>query len=453
MLSDSSNSSKYNINEFRKIEDLTISLVSEIMGRGWSVKRLYEIVKEEVLQYQGENEVWEDFYTNILSEEKEFICFFNFESFPSIEVQRQMQKFKLDLLDGNTISSTYLDGLLNSHISPNKKYIRAISHSFDQHSAINTGWIEIIQTMDILRFYGYKAPEVNNTPIVIDPDGRHFIRNVSVSLVSNKRKHKAPETLLETIRDQISNDKIETVNRKIRSLFEFSRISEESLAPQSTFINLWIGLESFVQTKENDGGIENVKMVVSATTSHNYIYSLVKNFLEDCNRCKLVINDKSEDEKQIFNGRMKAYEVLPFLLGDENHELIVKCCDEKNLLLGYRYRQLRFILNDGKKASRMIEKHMNNVTQHIQRLYRVRSSIVHTAEVNNNINLFIKHLSDYIEATMTVVLHRLENHNFTNLEEVFPMVRDSVDSTIEILKSSNELEKESYYNLLLNGAF
>jgi hypothetical protein len=193
-------------------------------------------------------------------------------------------------------------------------------------------------------------------------------------------------------------------------------------------------------------------MVVSTTASHNYIYSLVKNFLEDCNRCNLVINNES-DGKPILNGRTKAFEVLPFLLDDKRQKQIIKCCDEKNILLGYRYRQLWKILNDGKKASKMINIHKENVTRHIQRLYRVRNAIVHSADANYNINLFIRHLSEYIEATMSVVLHRLENDDFAKLEEVFPMVRDSVESTIEVLKSSNELEKESYYDLLMKGAF
>jgi len=96
--------------------------------------------------------------------------------------------------------------------------------------------------------------------------------------------------------------------------------------------------------------------------------------------------------------------------------------------------------------------HKENIIRHLQRLYRVRNSIVHSAKVDyNNINIFIKHLSDYIESTMSVVLKRLEVNKFNNLEEVFAMVRDSVESTIEVLKNSNGLDKNEYYKVLLNG--
>ena len=54
---------------------------------------------------------------------------------------------------------------------------------------------------------------------------------------------------------------------------------------------------------------------------------------------------------------------------------------------------------------------------------------------------------------MSVVLQRLEINKFNNLEEVFAMVRDRVDSTIEVLKDSWDLDKNEYHKLLLNGIF
>lgn len=166
----------------------------------------------------------------------------------------------------------------------------------------------------------------------------------------------------------------------------------------------------------------------------------------------MLINREGDEFIEI--GRLKVSEAIYFLLDDDNQEIILNSCNEKNNLLGYRYRQLREILVDGKKASNVIESHRENITRHLQRLYRVRNSIVHSAEAHYNINLFIKHLSDYIESTMSVVLQRLEvNDNFDNLDEVFAMIRDSVDSTIEVLGSSNDLDRDEYYKILLNGIF
>ncbi|WP_044641200.1 hypothetical protein [Risungbinella massiliensis] len=452
LLFESESISNIKVKELKEIDNLILILVSELLGKGWSIVKLYELIKENLLPQRDDSEKWEIFIKTILSDPNDYICLFRFESPPSKGLQAKMLDFELDLLNGDTVLMEYSDSKLISHISSDREYLRVIVRVFDQHSAINSAWLQVIQKIDILRFYGYVLPEINKTPIVLWPDGRQFTRNVNVSLVLNKKKYHAPETLLDKIRLQIKKSNSESINRKIKSLFEFNRISEESLAPQSTFLNLWIALESFVQTKEKDGGIDNVKMVVGATASHNYIYSLVKNFLEDCNRCNLEILEE-ESGNSIRIGRLKVYEALPLLLDNSKKEGITTNCYNVNILLGYRYRQLSEILSEGKKASKVIELHKENVVRHLQRLYRVRNAIVHSAEVHYNINLFIKHLSDYIEATMSVVLHRLEDHDFNTLEEVFPMVRDSVESTIEILKSSNDLEEEEYYNLLINGAF
>ncbi|HHW36535.1 MAG TPA: hypothetical protein GXX18_04605 [Bacillales bacterium] len=437
--------------EFEKIEALMLSLVSELLGKGWSSKRLYELIREEILRHYDADK-WEGFFNAILGEKNEYVCLFQVTESISKLLKAKFNKFRLELLVGDSVLSTYTDGSLSSHISPSKTYIRVISRAYDVHSAINGAWQEITDKMDILRFYGYRMPDINKSPIVINPDGKHFTRNITVSLVSNKKKYLAPDSIIDVVWGQLNRAKGNPLNRKINSLFEFSRISEESLAPQSTFLNLWIGLESFVQTKEKDGGIENVKMVVGATSSHNYIYSLVKNFLEDCNRCNVQIIEKG-NENPIYIGHIKANEAIYLLLDESKSSIIMESCDDLNTLLGYRFRQLKAILNDGRKASKVIETHKENVTRHIQRLYRIRNSIVHSAQVHYNINLFIKHLSEYVKSTMSVVLHRLESNDYDTLEQVFALVRDSVDTTIEVLKSSNNLEKEAYYNLLLKGAF
>ena len=68
-------------------------------------------------------------------------------------------------------------------------------------------------------------------------------------------------------------------------------------------------------------------------------------------------------------------------------------------------------------------------------------------------NLFIKHLHEYIEQVMSVVINRLELVSNITLEQIFAQVRDSVDATIETLKNSRLLEKDTYINLVLRGAF
>ncbi|RKJ38617.1 hypothetical protein D7X33_37040, partial [Butyricicoccus sp. 1XD8-22] len=315
---------------------------------------------------------------------------------------------------------------------------------------VNNAWQKIVGKLDILNFYGYPIPDFDTSPIILLPDSPKYLRNVEVDLSTKKRKFRAPDSMMNRVLNQLETGDKE-VNRKLKSLFEFTRISDESLSPQSTFINLWIGIESFVHSREFDGGIENVKMFVSAFSTHNYIYSLIKNFLEDCNRCDVEIIYKERNYKI---GKLTPQDALSLFWNEEFLNYMTDEFKDHNILLSYRLRELCNILKDGKKCATLLEQHKKNIQQHVHRLYRIRNSIVHSGQMQySNTNLFSKHLYEYIEYAMSVVMHRLEEDSSASLEQIFAQVRDSVDTTIETLSNSRLLDQDTYINLLLRGAF
>lgn len=434
--------------DFDHIDVLMHKLASELISSGWSLEELHITVKEKILKHEMTvAEKFETFFALISSVKKTYVLLFPVKSDLSQEAKINLKN--VDFISGNNIIATYADYLLGSHVSNKKDYIRIIEEAYDVKAVVNFSWQRIAKELDVLKFYGFKLPSIDTRPIVLHPDKREYSRNISVSLVSTKQKFTAPRSMMEKVTKQFEHGKAD-VNRKIRNLFEFSRISEESLSPQSTFLNLWIGIESFVQTMEHDGGIENVKMVVSSAATHNYLYSLLKNFLEDCNRCNLEIEVNNRNVKLGQEFPSEAFEIMN---SDEYLEEITTKANRLNILLGHRYLQLRTILKSGRSSADLLEKHKKNINQHIHRLYRIRNAIVHSGEVHYNTNLFIKHLNEYIEMTVSVVLHRLEENNEASLEEVFAQIRDSVEATIETLKNSRHLDLQAYNNLVLKGAF
>ncbi|MCM3711494.1 hypothetical protein [Sporosarcina luteola] len=434
----------------QNLEVLIHMLASELLGNGWSLKALYSLVRVDILNRTSPVfERFNNFYKQILSDPTTYVYLFPIKSGLTRETREQFVQFNVELLDGAAIMSTYDDYDLGHNISRNKDYIRVIGKSYDIQTGMNSMWQRIAEYMDVLRFYGYELPDIDTAPIVLWLNEQRFTRNIQVSLVEKKNRFRAPSTIMQKIQMQLNQGNNE-VNRKIKSLFEFARISDESLSPQSTFLNLWIGIESFVQSKEHEGGIENVKMVVSSSTTHNYLYSLLKNFIEDCNRCNLEV---TIDYQKVEIGKMNPQRAILFLFDDRYAPVIEDVCKEMNILLAYRYIELKDTLLDGKKSSKLLKNHLDNIKQHVQRLYRIRNSIVHSAEVHYNINLFIKHLHEYLESTMSVVLYRLEENPDARLEEIFAQVRDSVEATIETLGNSRNLDKDAYYDLVLKGAF
>jgi len=435
---------------YEKIEKTMQILASELLGKGWSSEELYTIAFELLLHNKNPvGEKFEHLFLKLRKEPLPYVFLFSDKNPLAKVTKASLVELNVDILSGDEVLNTYSDYEMGKNISKNKEYVRVISHCYDAHSGVNNAWQSVAKKLDILNFYGFSIPDFDIAPIVLLPETPKYLRNVKVDLVSKKRKFKAPDTMMNRVLTQLKNGDSE-VNRKIESLFEFTRISEESLSPQSTFINLWIGIESFVQSKEFDGGIENVKMVVSSTATHNYIYSLIKNFLEDCNRCKLEVNFEG---RSIVIGKLSPQDALYLFWKDGFIYEMNHISERENTLLAYRFKELCIILKNGKKCSVLLENHKKNVQQHIHRLYRKRNAIVHSGEMQNNTNLFTKHLHEYIEYVMTVVIHRLEENQTASLEQIFAQVRDSVEATIETLNNSRLLDQDTYFSLILKGAF
>src|SRR5690606_21506864 len=139
------------------------------------------------------------------------------------------------------------------------------------------------------------------------------------------KKYRASDRTLVNMHKQLNNGSYTKINKKVRKLLEFSRKSEESLSSQKAFINLWIALESFVNSNEDIGGLESVKNNISAADSHNYIYSIIRNLMEDLRRCNVSWKN-NETSTQV----KKEYEFLEYLLDDSSGLELIRKCKEKN---------------------------------------------------------------------------------------------------------------------------
>ncbi|WP_206781153.1 hypothetical protein, partial [Bacillus thuringiensis] len=71
-------------------------------------------------------------------------------------------------------------------------------------------------------------------------------------------------------------------------------------------------------------------------------------------------------------------------------------------LLKQRLVELSSDLSNSKTYKETISNHFNNLTWHIQRLYRVRNNLVHAAKAEKDINLLIEHLHFYLRYTINL---------------------------------------------------
>lgn len=69
----------------------------------------------------------------------------------------------------------------------------------------------------------------------------------------------------------------------------------------------------------------------------------------------------------------------------------------------------------------------------MQRLYRIRNTIIHSSNTDSNILPLAGHLNYYIRVIVAQIVYRLSSGNFKSLDELFSCFEDNYLATIEIL--------------------
>ena len=113
-----------------------------------------------------------------------------------------------------------------------------------------------------------------------------------------------------------------------------------------------------------------------------YVYRLVRNFIEDSKRCGVLLVLPSGLIADMPR-RQGIFSLVEALRDDTERTKLVQQCNSNSLLM-LRCQQLGTNLSSGEKILRLIENHYKVVGWHLQRLYRLRNSIVHSASTENS---------------------------------------------------------------------
>ncbi|HBR35130.1 MAG TPA: hypothetical protein DD734_10880 [Firmicutes bacterium] len=230
----------------------------------------------------------------------------------------------------------------------------------------------------------------------------------------------------------------ERIITRLKSVIQYIRLSDTAHSQATRFINLWVALESLVRQQGNI--IDNIKQYVSAILCNRYSYLLLRNFLEDSNRCRISL------EPLIGNGTKSqlVYNLLTVIQNSPS-QLITACSEHDALAI--RAQELVSDLVTGTNAARLIASHSKRLQWNLVRLYRIRNSIIHAGETPNFIVPCTRHLNNYIFATLTNIIYRLSKHKINSIAGVLGMHYSNHLLTIE------ELRRQTHYDpkILLDG--
>lgn len=232
------------------------------------------------------------------------------------------------------------------------------------------------------------------------------------------------------------------IAQRLAATYSYANIGKASYSQEEKYITTWVALESLCRTDVFDNIISNVLETVPPALCRRYIHMLVRNFYEDCYRCRIQF-DGILDSVVIVHSRTETVKNLIEVFNDsEKYAYLLNQCANENKLLRYRCEELHEILTDHTRMFDKVETHYQNVRRQLGRLYRIRNEIAHSANNSTYIVRYIEHLDDYLASFVSEIVLCANERNLDRIEHVLEIAKDNYNQYKEfaaISRKKNEI--------------
>lgn len=422
-----------NLNEISMYANI---VASQAAHNGWSSQAL-----NDLLRFFRENktfdEQWSLFEETILDTEQKghevliHIPFRNQRNGDDLDTLGILRNLGLETYTYRQLNTEFGEiNDISSLLNAGKRYFRVQVLAFDVYAAAHKAIRKISDLLNLGSFYNlvsawnlsavsfvvinkankyhkaFNAEQLYKTYDYLDSSGKVFEYTKNIFIDDNKR----------------------ALREKLTGTFGYANISRASLFQEEKYMNLWVALESLARTRMYPDIISNVKQTVPAAMSLRYIYRIVRNYVEDCIRCKVEFDfpnhhiDMKQESKQTI-----VKETIEVFRTQELYSILLRKC-EVNSLLKYRTETVYKILNDMAMLKDKVKNHHDRVEWQIQRLYRIRNEIVHSALQNEtSLIMYIEHLYDYLSTYISEIVTCMSERQEGTLEETLAIIKDNYD--------------------------
>ena len=425
-------------NAVAEIDKYASSLASECISQGWSPRGLYS--KRKLLEGESSfEEKWTNFINIVSSDVQEFKLFFKFDIERGTRYEDILSISELDMqiILGHEIINEYKHHNISSKVAKEQYYIKCPIKAYDEFAATIEALEKIGNQLNLTSFFNIISPWPSKVPTVILIDNDR-VENIDLTNILQINDYvDSSLSIFNTAKRIFSSPKIsEAAKRKLEGAFIYSNLSKLSWFQEVKYLNLWVAIESFVNTGVENSIIGHLKTFVPPAICIRYIFRLFRNFAEDCERCNVFVT-KPNGEKIDFNQESKTEmvrELISVFRSEEYYSNLLKQC-EKNCLLHYRCRCLHNETTNMESVRILLVEHNKRIEWHLQRLYRIRNQITHNAYSSTKlISPYIKNLSEYLSILIIEVVYLFDKGIYSEIEEVLEVIVDNYATITEILE-------------------
>jgi hypothetical protein len=425
-----------------KIFHLTRILMSLLVDNGHSMESLFSIVRQ-VLCKSGNGDFNGRFkhLKSILSQGYvDYEIIFRLTDFSKFnDTMAELGGIKFSLTSGIEPS----DNRMKKFMTPGQNVVFAHleTSGLDAQSAGLKAKQKIDNLLDLIRF------ELEGNVVSVDArfvvgkqnkEIKNTLYNLPTRIPNPSRNLSDDEFLcfLNNIEYALESAEIQPESRKkITSAFRFYRMGRDTPLYENKFINWWTALEYLLRTGEDGSIITEIEGKLTSALLIEYTGKHLKSYISACVYCGADIGGSWITPADFFE-----------LIHDKDRWKDIKEQIIKYPLLVTSLEMFRKQTKDEQAISNFLETHENHLRWHINRLWRMRCDIVHSAEYSINLTLLSANLEYYLKTLLDMVLKSLrKNPCIESLGELFTRI----DHTAFHLKNNLKEGKIIFFKEIL----
>jgi len=426
-----------NQNDLHAVEAYSYIAISHCIFGGWSPQELGNVVRV-FMGNKNPEEKWNEFEAILSKVNTDHIILISIALKPGtswLTEQDALASIGINVCQPQELIEEYKSHCdLSRTLNNTKKYAKVEVVAPDVISAAHFGIKSIAEKMDTASFFNIIKPwDIDVVTIVVINKSNWFVKPLTgMSIYQTYDYIDSSNDIFLNTKGLFSNSDKQQIAKRLSTTFTYANISRASFFQEAKFLNMWVALEALARSDIHDSIIDSVKETVSSSICLRYYYRLFRNFYEDCNRCKVKFDFSSVNfDFTQYTGNEIAKKIIVILKDPGlTNELEAKC--GVNSLLLYRYKELNLLVRDVDKVYIKITNHNSRIKWQIQRLYRIRNEIAHSAlQTTSSLVIYIEHLYDYLACFITEIVMCNNIDELSSMNHIYSVINDNYNYYIK----------------------
>lgn len=268
------------------------------------------------------------------------------------------------------------------------------------------------QVLDVVR-YDYERKNVSLAiSFLVEKDDRHMLLQLPGTVPNPDSSLTAEqlERFMGRLQDLVGSGTLSAdAKDRIYSAFRLYRIGADTSNFENKLVNWWTAVEFLVKgSNGSPGGIgAGVEQSLAPTVTLSYLpkhLTALRSALVDMNV------ELPDPAGALVELRGKGLAEFYYLLQEPQFRVAIEATCEARPFIWHRVRKMLDTVTNNIQLAKTLENHERRMRWHIQRIYRARCDIVHSAQRVVDATLLCANLEFYLKTVLTSFLEALHRH-------------------------------------------